>query len=245
MAGFRLPTLVGCFALLNLFDLASTWLLVGCWEIAYEANPIGGLVLRHFGWIGLCVFKITCTALPILLAWLIFLHDPRSARFVIRFGIGLLCGIVIYHCFLMIGNLDAIERVAAAQERVRVAEKYARKFRAFTKRADALAKEMYYSDFSLTEAVEQLEAMGHNADVAIHIFECSFGPIGKKACLAADLIRRTIRRVDRNSIWGKRRLSELTTEFHRFHHSLPMLISIMINRLEANPGETRTNSNHY
>jgi hypothetical protein len=90
------------FTFLSVADLALTWVLLRhSGGVVYESNPIANLLLIHYGWAGMAVFKFTDMLLVIWIDLLLFCFQPLAARRVLSIACGILGAVTLYSSFLI------------------------------------------------------------------------------------------------------------------------------------------------
>src|SRR5262245_39554998 len=74
------PLLLGTLCALQTADFVLTWLLVSgqVHRDVYEANPLANAVLARGGWVGLGAFKLSCAALALGTALLVWRLRPAT-----------------------------------------------------------------------------------------------------------------------------------------------------------------------
>jgi tryptophan-rich sensory protein len=91
------------FGSLSLVDLFLTWVLIGHSSgIVYESNPIANLLLTHYGWAGMVLFKVTDVLLVAWIVLLVGMFQPHAARRVLSVACGIVGAVALYSSFLVI-----------------------------------------------------------------------------------------------------------------------------------------------
>jgi hypothetical protein len=90
------------YAALSLVDLALTNRLLERAEgHVYESNPVANAWLSAYGWTGLVAFKLTCVALVISVAVVLWIRRPRLGGHLLTFSCTAVALVVLYSCSLV------------------------------------------------------------------------------------------------------------------------------------------------
>lgn len=90
------------FKILSLTDLLLTLHLLHDGSGAvYESNPIAGLWLDWYGWLGLVIFKVAMILMVASLCVFISLYQPHTGGRLLWFACCTLAVVVLYSCTLL------------------------------------------------------------------------------------------------------------------------------------------------
>ncbi len=94
-----LQTETTTFILINVLDIFLTYLLLTLG--ASEVNPLANYFFQHFDFVGMIVFKLVIVAVVCLIAQVVALYKPRSAKFLLIFGNVMVGAVVLYSLNLL------------------------------------------------------------------------------------------------------------------------------------------------
>ena len=86
------------FILINVFDIFMTYILLRFG--AMEANPIANYFFQLWNFPGMIAFKLVIVAIVCVIAQIVALKKPQSARFLLIVGTLLTGAVVIYSALL-------------------------------------------------------------------------------------------------------------------------------------------------
>lgn len=102
--GGQLPlqTETTIFILINCLDIFLTYLLLATTKGAVEANPIADYFMQQWGFNGAIAFKLAIVAFVTVIAQIVAIKKPNTARFLLIGGSVLVGCVVIYSITLFI-----------------------------------------------------------------------------------------------------------------------------------------------
>lgn len=105
--GLQFETEISWFVLASVLDIVFTWLALRfsahgqTSQPIVESNPVAHWVLVRWGIPGLAIFKLTMTALVVLIAEYVGKSRPHTARLLLMGGILVVGAVVIYTARLL------------------------------------------------------------------------------------------------------------------------------------------------
>jgi hypothetical protein len=92
------------FIVLSVTDLVQTYVLIqGTGGRVYEANPVAGVWLLRYGWLGLVVFKAGVLFVFVASVAVLMRHRPRASAWVVVIGCLVLALVTLYSRQLLNG----------------------------------------------------------------------------------------------------------------------------------------------
>jgi hypothetical protein len=85
------------YVVLSITDLVQTYVLIrGSGGLVYEANPVAGVWLRRYGWLGLVAFKAGAMFIFAASVALLARYRPQAGAWVVMLGCLILVLVTIY-----------------------------------------------------------------------------------------------------------------------------------------------------
>jgi hypothetical protein len=222
---YNLRFFAGTFVALSVLDFYLTWLMVGKWQIATEANPVAAGVLRHAGWAGLLSFKCAATGFVVVVIQMVARRNLRSARLLFRTGVVALALVVGYSGIQVLANLDLVENFSHHAERDRQLRERARVQQRFSRAADVTAEKILNGQCSLSCAVDELSLLSGQTTPrgADYLRTADYRSLNEETAIAATLITRVGFGIQHDPVQADRLFHSLAADFKRYHHTLPWI----------------------
>ncbi len=208
------------YGLLSGVDLLLTWLLVGHWGDAHEANPLAAAVLQGCGWWGLIVFKVTLVVLVVGISRHIFRPRPRTAGLLLGLGCLMAGGVVAYSVTLVTQGREE-ENGGLALEQEELQMRRLRDLEYYQQQVAAQADKIFHGQQTLAQAVAELEKV---RDELFHDPLAPWQGIGglkDEALMAGQLVRAVGLKVAGDPGQARRYYDALVQEFAAYETPLP------------------------
>jgi hypothetical protein len=215
------------FVGLSLLDLCLTWSLVeysyGC---AYEANPAAAWILNEFGWFGVAVFKLVCTATVVFLGIWISRRRARLGGVLFAAASAILLFVTGYSFSLWTSPVwasDDFENLRQLHDQSESLEQQRRDVQVYSRTAEGLARELLAGRVSLADATralaERLTSLSYDP---LRYLRARYEGLSDEACLSASLIRSVASILYDLPDHGHAKIDRLALEFQaRFDVPLP------------------------
>ena len=95
------------FILVSALDVVLTYLLIRE-DRFHEANPVARFFLNHWGVRGLVYFKFAMVGFFLIIAQIIALKQPATARRLLILGTVIVSGVLIYSLYLLVNYSDLL-----------------------------------------------------------------------------------------------------------------------------------------
>lgn len=92
------------FVLVSVLDIVLTYLLLRTGRFI-ESNPVADYFIRHWGENGMIYFKMAMTAFVCVISQIVALKKPGHAEFILKIGILIVGGVVIYSIVMFIRTM--------------------------------------------------------------------------------------------------------------------------------------------
>ena len=92
------------FILANVLDIFLTYMLLRYGAI--EANPFANFVLVNWGFVGMITFKLAIVAMVCVIAQIIAVSRPKTAKFLLWVGTLIVAAVVAYSMLLFWTNFN-------------------------------------------------------------------------------------------------------------------------------------------
>ncbi len=183
------------FVGLSALDYCLTRLLIEQTEgLVYESNPLAAWMLEGYGWAGLAVYKMTCSAVVLMLAAIVSRFRPRAGRRLLAGSVAMLVLVTGYSLSLWAAPAwasDDLRSLYVLQAQTRALEKERREVRLYADMALGLSRELETGRMSLAEATARLERELTQLSEydPLRYMRSRYQGLSDQACLSATLIR--------------------------------------------------------
>ena len=103
------------FILVNALDVVLTYLLLNHSPEFHESNQVANFFLARYGFKGMIYFKFAMVTMVTMIAQIIAITRPATARWLLIFGTALVGAVVVYSCYLWVtysGYFGAVPRLS-------------------------------------------------------------------------------------------------------------------------------------
>jgi hypothetical protein len=251
--------MLSLFILLSLGDLFLTGHLLEQGDgRVYEGNPIANAWLSRYGWTGLVIFKGLAIGLVAVVILFISRSRPRVGGGLLTFGCTVLSAVMLYSCFVSRfvnddrcddcpdyrGAADAEEALRRLDARKRSLENERRGCVAYHALLEAVSKGLIDQEYTLDEAVAQLESAEKSKNPAWRNLLRKFYPgCNDRECLAAHLVYYTLQSLNQAPPSVEERITRrLHAEYRSIYGiAIPPILNVVEIRRQKDPSTAR----HY
>ncbi len=208
------------FALLSGADLLLTWRLVqhSAGQV-YESNPLANWWLRHYGWLGLAVYKGLAVGLVLALWAIVVRSRPRVGRWMLTFACSAVAVVVLYSS-LLAGYLQVRPNEPKPDELRQVLRQshwlddQVNQYRRYTLLSNRLRHEVIARRCTLSDAACELAA-SEKAQNRFWLDQLRrrFGGSSDEECLAASFLQETAANLSKDPALAAEVLPRLEADF--------------------------------